>query len=84
MTPLGNKILVDPFVVKEQTTESGLVLLPSERDILDKGTVVAVSPDIASPSVTPGSIVLYEKNAGVQVEGGRLMDYSSIVAKLDS
>lgn len=83
ITPLGNKILVEPEKKAEKKTGSGLIVVEGSTP-LKKGTVISVSEDIENPKIKRGDSVLYEAGAGVEVNEGEhlLMEYSSAWAKI--
>jgi co-chaperonin GroES (HSP10) len=88
ITPLGTKVLITPDKETEKKTAGGLVVVENQDNIqLWRGKVEAVSPDIEDPGIAAEQYVLYEKNSGIEVNDDRgtmrLMEYKSVVAKLD-
>jgi|SRR5882757_8476620 len=66
ITPIGNKILVQPDPIKE-TTIRGIIIPQSVNSQLEEATVIKVSQDVAI-LLKPGDRILYPSGSGVEQE----------------
>lgn len=81
-TPLGSKILIREEK-KDSIQKTGSIYTVEGQKGYRKGQIISVSPDIENPSVKNGDIVLFEPNAGVELDSGELIvPYTSLVMKI--
>ena len=85
--PLGNRVLLEPQQVREQTTDSGLVIPQDLSGVTaHKNVVVAVGDGVTKVQV--GDTVLLTVHAGDVVDAGRrlykLVEEDYILAVLDA
>lgn len=74
LTPFENRILVKKYD-KEDTTESGIILLESDANEVRKGIILAIGLGISvydgQPSPMPlklGDVVYYPKDSGIELD----------------
>ena len=90
ITPLGDKVLVQPSTGKE-TTAGGIVLPDTAKERPQEGTVISVGPgrtldsgEKVKVAVEEGDTVIYSKYGGTEIklEGVEylILDESSILA----
>jgi len=93
ITPLGNRIVVQP-IEEEEITAGGIVLPETAKEKPQKGTVLAVGPgernedgEHMALEVEEGDKVLFAKYSGTEIkyEGKKLLILreSDILAKLN-
>jgi chaperonin GroES len=64
--PLGDRVLVAVNMTAfERTTDAGIVLPETVREVSDRGHVIAVGPTVGS--LNPGDEVLFPPYAGVKL-----------------
>ena len=74
MNPIGDRIIIKPHEVEEQTA-GGLFVVKSAVDTTPKGTVIAVGPGrttsegvLIKPEVSVDDVVMFSRDAGVKVK----------------
>ncbi len=74
ITPLGDKVLVQPSTAGEQTA-GGIVLPDSAKERPQEGTIIAVGPGRTLDSgekspitVKEGDLVIYSKYGGTEIK----------------
>ena len=73
--PLGDRVVIKQVEVKEETTESGIVIPDSAQDEPQEGKVVAVGPgkkldngEVAEMQVEEGDTIVYDDYAGTELK----------------
>jgi len=66
VSPLGNRVVVKPILIKEERTKSGIILEAQPQEMPMQGTVIAIGPTVEG--IKPGDTVLFPKFAGDDVE----------------
>jgi len=64
MTPLGNKILVEP-VKRQETTQGGLIIPVVVNKNVEEGIVILTAPDVLH--INAGDKILYPAGAGIPI-----------------
>lgn len=77
LRPLFSWLLVQPRHLVSETTKTGLVKVNLSDEKPQTGVVLAVGPDIGPDSpIQPGTLVLYGKFVGTEVDLG---DYEALL-----
>jgi len=87
--PIGDRVLIEPIVPGDKTS-GGIIIPPTAKQKQNTGFVRAVGEGLLLDEETvllPGDKVLYEENAGIEVEEGgvkcRLVRKENVLLKLN-
>lgn len=76
LMPLAGWVLIQPRAIVAEVTKAGIIKVDQSGEKPQTGLVLDVGPDVANPRITPGTLVLYGKFAGVEVDLG---DYEAVL-----